>query len=178
MSGRGVGAGRDPPRHDPGLLGVNAGAALAVVLGIWLFDIASVFGLVWFAFAGAAIASVVVYVLGTIGPGGATPVRLALAGAALAAFLFAGTRAIVLLDQATLDQFRFWAVGSLAGRGDDLIGQILPFVVAGLVLAFGVARQLNAIALVDDAARALEPALGSPRLAACWPCCCAAPPWR
>lgn len=152
------------PLADPGLLGVNAGAAFAVVLGIWLFDMASVFGLVWFAFAGAAIASVVVYVLGTIGPGGATPVRLALAGAALAAFLFAGTRAIVLLDQATLDQFRFWAVGSLAGRGDDLVGQILPFVVAGLVLAFGVARQLNAIALGDDAARALGTRIGLTRL--------------
>jgi iron complex transport system permease protein len=152
------------PLADPGLLGVNAGAALTVVLGIWLFDIASVFVLVWFAFAGAAVASVVVYVLGTIGPGGATPVRLALTGAALAAFLFAGTRAIVLLDQATLDQFRFWAVGSLAGRGDDVVGQILPFVVAGLVVAFGVARQLNAIALGDDAARALGTRIGLTRL--------------
>ena len=70
-----------------------------------------------FALIGAAITSVVVYALGSIGPGGATPVRLALAGAALSALLFALTRAVTLLDTATLDQFRFWAVGSLSGRG-------------------------------------------------------------
>jgi iron complex transport system permease protein len=105
------------PLADPGLLGVNAGAAFAVVLAIWAFGIASVSGLVWFAFVGAAVASVAVYLLGSAGRGGANPVRLALAGAALAALLFALTRAVTLLDQATLDQFRFWAVGSLAGRG-------------------------------------------------------------
>ena len=152
------------PLADPGLLGVNAGAAFAVVLGIWWLDTTSVNGIVWFAFAGAAIASVVVYVLGTIGRGGATPVRLALAGAALAAFLFAGTRAVILIDQATLDQFRFWVVGSLAGRGDDVAFQVLPFIAVGLVLSIAVARQLNAIALGEDAARALGTKVGLTRL--------------
>ncbi len=152
------------PLADPGLLGVNAGAAFAVVLGIWLLDTTSVLGLVWFSFIGAAIASVVVYVLGTIGRGGATPVRLALAGAALAAFLFAGTRAVILLDQETLDQFRFWAVGSLAGRGDALAAQILPFVGVGLLLSFSGARQLNTIALGDDAARSLGTKVGLTRV--------------
>lgn len=143
------------PLADPGLLGVNAGASFAVVLAIWSFGITSVSGLVWFAFIGAAITSVAVYVLGTAGRGGATPVRLALAGAALAALLFALTRAVTLLDQATLDQFRFWAVGSLAGRGTDVAGQVAPFIVVGAVLAIGASRQLNAIALGEDAARAL-----------------------
>ena len=143
------------PLADPGLLGVNAGAAFAVVLAIWSFGITSVSGLVWFAFVGAAITSVAVYVLGTAGRGGATPVRLALAGAALAALLFALTRAVTLLDQATLDQFRFWAVGSLAGRGADVAGQVAPFIIVGTVLAIGATRQLNAIALGEEAARAL-----------------------
>ncbi len=143
------------PLADPGLLGVNAGASFAVVLAIWTFGISSVGGLVWFAFIGAALASVTVYVLGSAGRGGATPVRLALAGAALAALLFALTRAVTLLDQATLDQFRFWAVGSLAGRSDAIAGQIVAFVVLGLVLAIATARQLNALALGEEAARAL-----------------------
>ncbi len=143
------------PLADPGLLGVNAGASFAVVLAIWLFEITSVTGLVWFAFAGAAVVSVVVYVLGSAGRGGATPVRLALAGAALAALLFALTRAVTLLDQATLDQFRFWAVGSLAGRGPEVAGQVAPFIAVGAILAIGVARQLNAMALGDDTAKAL-----------------------
>lgn len=143
------------PLADPGLLGVNAGAAFAVVVAIWALGITSVSGLVWFAFIGAAITSVVVYVLGSAGRGGATPVRLALAGAALGALLAALTRAVTLLDQATLDQFRFWAVGSLAGRGADVAGRIAPFVAVGVVLAIGAARQLNALALGEDAARAL-----------------------
>lgn len=143
------------PLADPGLLGVNAGAAFAVVLAIWAFGISSVSGLVWFAFAGAAVTSVVVYVLGSAGRGGATPVRLALAGAASAALLFALTRAVTLLDQATLDQFRFWAVGSLAGRGNDVAGQVVVFVVIGLVLAFGCARPLNALVLGEETAAAL-----------------------
>ena len=104
------------PLADPGLLGVNAGAAFAVVLAIWAFQITDVFGLVWFAFVGAAITSVLVYALGSMGRGGANPVRLALAGAALSALLAAFTGAVTLLDQATLDQYRFWAVGSLSGR--------------------------------------------------------------
>lgn len=143
------------PLADPGLLGVNAGASFAVVLAIWAFGITSVSGLVWFAFVGAAITSVVVYVLGSAGRGGATPVRLALAGAALAALLFALTRAVTLLDQATLDQFRFWAVGSLAGRGTEVGGQVAPFMLVGVVLALGAARQLNAMALGEDAAKSL-----------------------
>jgi iron complex transport system permease protein len=143
------------PLADPGLLGVNAGASFAVVLAIWAFDISSVSSLVWFAFIGAAITSVVVYVLGSAGRGGATPVRLALAGAALAALLFALTRAVTLLDQATLDQFRFWAVGSLAGRGAEVGGQVAPFMVIGVVLALGAARQLNALALGEEAAKSL-----------------------
>jgi iron complex transport system permease protein len=151
------------PLADPGLLGVNAGAAFAVVLAIWAFGIASVSGLVWFAFVGAAVASVAVYLLGSAGRGGANPVRLALAGAALAALLFALTRAVTLLDQATLDQFRFWAVGSLAGRGPDVSSQVAPFIAIGVLCALGAARQLNALALGEETARSLGIRVGATR---------------
>jgi len=143
------------PLADPGILGVEAGAALAVVVGIHTFGLATLGGYVWFAFAGAAVAAVVVYALGSLGRGGATPVKLALAGAALSSLLASCTSAVLLLDVATLDQFRFWVVGSLGGRDGDVAVQVLPFIVVGLVLAVGSARMLNVLALGDDVARSL-----------------------
>ncbi|MGB0111678.1 MAG: iron chelate uptake ABC transporter family permease subunit [Ilumatobacteraceae bacterium] len=151
------------PLADPGLLGVNAGASFAVVLAIWWFGISSMMGLVWFAFLGAALASVAVYLLGSMGRGGATPVRMALAGAALSALLFALTRAVTIIDQVTLDQFRFWAVGSLSGRDADVVRNLVGFVIVGLVLAIGISRQLNALGLGEDTAAALGVKVGLTR---------------
>lgn len=143
------------PLADPGILGIEAGASLAVVIGIYGFEVTSLSRYVWFAFAGAAVASIAVYALGSLGRGGATPVKLALAGAALASLLTSVTSAILLLDVATLDQFRFWVVGSLAGRDGAVATQVLPFLAVGFVLALGSARQLNVLALGDDVARSL-----------------------
>jgi iron complex transport system permease protein len=143
------------PLADPGIFGVEAGAALAVVVGIYVFGVGSLTGYVWFAFAGAAVASVVVYGLGSVGRGGATPVKLALAGAAMAALLSSLTSAILIVDVTTLDQFRFWAVGSLAGRDGAVVSQVAPFLVVGALLALASARGLNTLALGDDVARSL-----------------------
>jgi iron complex transport system permease protein len=143
------------PLADPGILGIEAGASLAVVVAISTFGVGSLTGYVWFAFAGAALASVVVYTLGSMGRDGATPVKLALAGAALASMLGSVTSAILLLDVATLDEFRFWVVGSLAGRDGSIAAQVMPFLLAGAVLALGSARSLNTLALGDDMARSL-----------------------
>ncbi len=143
------------PLADPGLLGVDAGAALAVVIGIHTFGVTSLTGYVWFAFAGAGLASVVVYLLGSVGRGGATPVKLALAGAALTALLTSLTSAVLLLDVQTLDVFRFWAVGSLAGRDAEVVAQVAPFLLAGAALALASSRALNTLSLGDDVARSL-----------------------
>jgi iron complex transport system permease protein len=151
------------PLADPGILGVNAGAALFVVVGISWFDIASLLGYVWFAFAGAAIASVIVYSLGSLGREGATPVKLALAGAALTALLGSITRAILLMDVDALDQFRFWAVGSLAGRTGTIAANVAPFVAVGLVMALACAPIMNGLALGDDVARGLGQRIGLSR---------------
>ncbi|GAB3566023.1 FecCD family ABC transporter permease [Spelaeicoccus albus] len=148
------------PLADPGILGINAGAAVAVVLGISLLGVGSVTGYVWFAFAGAALATVLVYVLGSAGRGGATPVRLALAGTAIAAALVAVTRGITLTNVQAFDKFRFWDVGSLVGRGNDFLVPLLPFFAAGLVLSFALAGPLNAMALGDDTGKALGAHLG------------------
>lgn len=151
------------PLADPGILGVNAGASLAVVVAIHVFGIASLAGYVWFAFVGAAAASVVVYALGALGRDGATPVKLALAGAAVSAFLASITTAILLVDVAALDQFRFWVVGSLAGRDAAVVAQVAPFLVLGTVLALGCARALNSMSLGDDVARSLGLRVGAAR---------------
>jgi ABC-type Fe3+-siderophore transport system permease subunit len=143
------------PLGDPGLLGVTAGASLGVVLAIWLFGIASPAGYVWFAFAGALAGTVLVFALGSAGRGGATPVTLALAGAALSALLYAFVRAILVTDSNSLDSFRFWVVGSLSGRGADIAWQVAPFIAAGLVLALLNAPALDLLGLGEDVARGL-----------------------
>ena len=120
----------------------------------------------WFAFAGAAAAGAAVYLLGSLGRGGATPVKLALAGAAMAALLASLTSAILLLDVETLDQFRFWAVGSLVGRGTDTIVDVAPFIAAGLVIALLTGRSLNTLALGEDVARSLGQRVGLARVTA------------
>ncbi|MEX2587828.1 MAG: iron chelate uptake ABC transporter family permease subunit [Actinomycetota bacterium] len=151
------------PLADPGILGVSAGAALAVVIAIFVFGAGSLLGYVWFAFAGALIASVVVYALGSLGREGATPVKLALAGAAMSAFLGSITTAIIIVDVATLDQYRFWAVGSLAGRTPEIAVQVAPFVLVGVAMALVSGRLLNALSLGDDVARSLGQKVGLSR---------------
>ncbi|MEU3495891.1 iron ABC transporter permease [Kitasatospora cineracea] len=141
------------PLADPGLLGINAGASAAVATAVALLGVTSFTGYVWWALAGAALVSVLVYAVG--GGRGATPARLALAGAALNATLYSYVSAVMLLDTASLDRMRFWTVGSLAGARTSTVLGILPFVAVGALLALGLARPLNALALGDDAARAL-----------------------
>lgn len=143
------------PLADPGLLGLQAGAALAVVAGLYVFGIGSLHGYVWFAFVGAGLAGLVVYTLGSMGHGGATPVKLALVGAALSAMLASFTQAVILLDADTLDRYRFWIVGSLAGRDASVVAGAAPFMAAGGLLALVSARHLNALALGDEMARSL-----------------------
>ncbi len=143
------------PLADPGILGVNAGAALAVVGAIGVLGVSSLTGYVWFAMGGALVATVVVYLVGAIGRGGATPVKLALAGAAISALLGSVTSAITLLDLSTLNEFRFWVVGSLTLATGSVIGQAVPFIAVGIVLALILGRSLNQLALGDELARSL-----------------------
>lgn len=143
------------PLADAGLLGLNAGAAFFVVMAIFLLGITSPGDYLWFAFAGSALASVVVFGSASLGNGRANPLSLALAGAAVAFFLQAMTNAVVLLDQTTLDGYRFWVVGSVAGRGTDILWTVLPFIVVGVLLAVAGTPSLNTLSLGDDVARSL-----------------------
>ncbi|WP_233509841.1 FecCD family ABC transporter permease [Actinomadura craniellae] len=152
------------PLADPGLMGVSAGAAFAMVLAISLFGLSSLYGYIWFAFAGALAASVVVYVLGGMGRSGSTPVKLALAGVAVTFLLTSITRGIALVDPEALDRYRFWSAGSLAGRGTGVLLQLLPFVAVGVVLALALAPALNSLGLGDDVAASLGRRVGLIRL--------------
>ncbi|GAA4164652.1 iron chelate uptake ABC transporter family permease subunit [Gryllotalpicola daejeonensis] len=143
------------PLADPGLLGVNAGASLAVVTAIGAFGIATASGYVWFAFGGAAVAAAVVYAIGVLGPGGATPVRLAIAGAALTATLTSIVTLVLLAHLDVFQQYRFWQVGSVSGRSLHDVGVIAPFAAVGAALALIGGRMLDVLALGDDAARGL-----------------------
>ncbi len=143
------------PLADPGLFGVSSGAGLAVVLGVYVFGVTSTGATVWFALVGALVASVVVFSVTIAGSGTASPVPLALAGAAVSALLGALTSFVVLTDQASLDAYRLWVVGSLAARQLDVLGAVWPFLVVGLVLAVANVRALDALGLGTDLAKGL-----------------------
>ncbi|MBB5919141.1 iron complex transport system permease protein [Actinoalloteichus hoggarensis] len=152
------------PLADPGILGVNAGAAFFVVTAISVLGVTSLTGYVWFGFAGAAASVLVIYGIAAMGREGATPLKLALAGAAMNAALSSLTTAVLVTDDAAFDRFRFWQVGALAGRGMDVVTQALIFVCAGLLIALVCGRLLNALSLGEDLARSLGRDVGRDRL--------------
>ncbi len=143
------------PLADPGLLGVNAGAAAAVVVAMATLGVTAPTEYVWFAFAGAAAVSVLVYGLGATGSAGASPVRLALAGIAVTAALQAFITGMVVLKPQVFEQFRYWEVGAIGGRDWAIVEQMGIFIGIGVVLALLLARSLNALALGEDTSRAL-----------------------
>jgi len=151
------------PLAEPGILGVNAGAAFAVVLAIALLGATSPTAYAVVALVGAALTAVAIFALGGRA---ATPVRLALAGAVLATLLVSLTSAVLVFDARTLDEFRFWIVGSIAGRDPAVAAAVLPFIAAGLAIALAAGRRLNALALGDDVARSLGQRIGHTRAAA------------
>lgn len=143
------------PLADPGIMGINAGAAAFIVFGIMVLGVQSISVHIWLAFAGAGFATVLVYGIASFGREGATPVKLALAGAAVTAVLSSLTSAIVMTNVDALNELRFWQVGSLAGRYFPVFWQTAPFIVVGIALALGTGRALNGLALGDDLALAL-----------------------
>ncbi|GAA4171464.1 FecCD family ABC transporter permease [Shinella granuli] len=155
VSGALIQAATRNPLADPGILGVNAGAAFFVTLAVGLLGFHSIEAYLWFALVGAVIVTLAVYALGATGRDGATPVRLVLAGVALSAVLGGIGSAITLLDPQAFDSMRFWSIGSIAGRDMEVVETVAPFIGIGLLIALIAARPLNALALGDDMARSL-----------------------
>ncbi|WP_432679549.1 FecCD family ABC transporter permease [Rhodococcus pyridinivorans] len=143
------------PLADPGILGVNMGASLAVVIGMAWFGLWTQTSMIWVAIIGAAAAAVFVYTIGSLGRGGATPLKLALAGAATSAALASFVTAVILPRGDIAGSVRSWQIGGVGGANFDAISQALPFFVLGFAVCLLSARSLNSLALGDDMAAGL-----------------------
>ena len=154
------------PIADPGILGVNTGASLAILIGVAFLGISGASQFLWFALIGAAVTAVLVYTIGSLGPGGPTPVKLALAGVATSAALSCVISAVMLPLAQGLDDYRFWQMGSL-GRGTwSSLTTITPFLAVATLLAVLVAGPLNSLALGEEMAIGLGVNVTRTRLAA------------
>lgn len=143
------------PLADPGILGVNAGAAFFVTIAVGVFGLQSIDIYLWFSFLGAIVATLAVYALGFFGQDGGSPVRLVLGGVAVSAVLGGIGSSLTLFNPRAFDGMRSWSIGSLAGRDIDVAITVAPFILAGLAIALAIGRSLNAIALGDDLARSV-----------------------
>ncbi len=143
------------PLADPGVLGINMGASLAVVVGIAWFGLFSATGIIWTAIAGAALAAVFVYAVGSLGRGGPTPLKLALAGAATSAALTSFITAVALPRGDLTASIQSWEIGGVGGASFDSITTVLPFLLVGFAVSQLSARSLNSLALGDELAAGL-----------------------
>jgi iron complex transport system permease protein len=152
LAGAGMQAVTRNPLADPGILGVSGGAALAVVIGIVFFGLADPTAYLAVAITGAAVAAVFVYGVGSLGRGGATPLKLTLAGAAISAAFASLTSAILLPGVDAMETFRFWQIGGVGGATWDRIALVLPVLAIGAAICLVCARGMNSLALGDDLA--------------------------
>lgn len=143
------------PLASPGILGVNAGAGFAVVLGVTLFSVSNLQAFTWIAFLGAAVAAIGVYVIGTLGREGLTPMKLTLAGAAMAAMFSSFTQGFLVINEAALEQVLFWLAGSVQGRKLEILTAVLPYLIFGWLGAFLLARKMNVLSMGEDVAKGL-----------------------
>ncbi|GGP61327.1 FecCD family ABC transporter permease [Streptomyces abikoensis] len=154
------------PIADPGVLGISQGASLGVVVAMTVAGLHRLSDYVWFGFTGAAVAAVGVYAVATRGRGGASPVKLALAGAAINALLVSVISGVLTTEASALDEFRFWQVGSIAGRDAAVAAQLWPFLLVGAAAVLASARGLDALALGEDMAKGLGRNVGLVRVTA------------
>lgn len=143
------------PLADTGILGIETGAALSVVCAVQFLGISSISLYAIFAFIGAALTAAAVYSLGSLGRGGPTPLKVTVAGAAITAFLSSITTGLLIFNQRTLEEVRFWMAGSVAGRDLKLLVQASPYLIVGFVLALALGRQITTLSLGDDVAKGL-----------------------
>jgi iron complex transport system permease protein len=155
LSGAGLQAVTRNPLADPGIFGISGGASLAVVIGIAFLGLSHPYAYIAFAIIGAAAAAVFVYGVGSLGAGGATPLKLALAGAATTAACLSLVSAVLLPRIDTMETFRFWQIGGVGGASWDRIAIVGPVLAVGALITFVMARGMNSLALGDDLAAGL-----------------------
>ncbi|MFB6467496.1 FecCD family ABC transporter permease [Cytobacillus sp. Hz8] len=153
------------PLASPGIFGVNAGASFAVVIAVTLFSVSSLQSTAWFAFLGAAVAALGVYTIGTVGRGGLTPMKLTLAGAAMAAMLSSFSQGFLVLNDAVLDQVLFWLAGSVQGRKLEVLIATLPYFGIGFLGSLLISSKMNVLAMGEDVAKGLGLRTGMVKMA-------------
>ncbi|MGE7606191.1 FecCD family ABC transporter permease [Peribacillus frigoritolerans] len=143
------------PLASPDIFGVNAGAGLAVVTGVTVFGISNLQVFTWLSFIGAALAAISIYMIGSMGRGGLTPMKLTLAGAAMTAMVASLTQGLLVSNEALLEQVLFWLAGSVSGRSLDNLVAVLPYLVAGWGLAIVMSGKMNVLSMGEDVAKGL-----------------------
>ncbi|KRF65094.1 iron ABC transporter [Bacillus sp. Soil768D1] len=143
------------PLASPDIFGVNAGAGLAVVTGVTIFGISNLQVFTWLSFIGAAIAAVSIYMIGSMGRGGLTPMKLTLAGAAMTAMVSSLTQGLLVSNEALLEQVLFWLAGSVSGRSLDNLTAVFPYLAVGWALALITSGKMNVLSMGEDVAKGL-----------------------
>ncbi|MEJ7013971.1 iron ABC transporter permease [Sinorhizobium meliloti] len=154
------------PLADPGILGVNMGASLAVVVGVAWFGMSSLYAYIWVAILGAGCAAIFVYAIGSLGRGGATPLKMALAGAATSVAFASMVIAVVLPRGDIAGGIHSWQIGGVGGATYERILPVLPFLLVGFVISLLSARKLNSLALGDELATGLGESVATARAVA------------
>ncbi|MGG3737405.1 FecCD family ABC transporter permease [Aeribacillus pallidus] len=143
------------PLASPGLFGINAGAGFFIVLFVSIFHVSSLQLFTWLAFLGAALASLIVFIIGSIGREGMTPLKLTLAGAAVAALFSSLTQGLLVANETALEQVLFWLAGSVSGRKLEMLVPVIPYLLIGWIASFAFARKVNVLTMGDDVAKGL-----------------------
>lgn len=143
------------PMADPFILGVSGGAALGITAAVYFGQFHGPTQFIWFAFAGAALAAFLVYVVGAAGKGGVTPVRLVLAGVIVGTLMSTWTSVMIYTDIATRETMRYLMIGSVSGRSLEDYWPTFPFILGGVGVCLLMSHQLNVLNLGEDAARAV-----------------------
>ncbi|MEK3991894.1 MULTISPECIES: FecCD family ABC transporter permease [Robertmurraya] len=143
------------PLASPSIFGINAGAGFAVVIAVSLFQISHLQAFAWIAFLGAAVAAISVYFIGSLGREGLTPMKLTLAGAAIAAMFSSFTQGFLVLSEVALEQVLFWLAGSIQGRKLEILVSVIPYLVVGWLGALLLASKLNVLSMGEDVAKGL-----------------------
>jgi iron complex transport system permease protein len=143
------------PLASPDIFGVNAGAGVAVVIAVTVFSVGSLQLFTWLSFAGAAVAAISVYAIGSVGREGLTPMKLTLAGAAMTALFASFTQGILVLNEAALEQVLFWLAGSVAGRSLDNLIAVLPYLIGGWIISLIISTKMNVLSMGEDVAKGL-----------------------
>lgn len=143
------------PLAAPDIFGVNAGALFFIVASATFFSVESLSGYMWIGFIGAGLAGASVYVLGSMGEDGLSPIRIVLAGAAISALFISFTQGMLVLDEQRMQSVLFWLAGSVAGRELDLLLPVLPFILGAIIVSLMIGKPLNILMSGDDVAKNL-----------------------